>query len=769
VLYKLDARIDHVLVDEAQDTSPRQWAIVLKLTEEFFAGAGARDVVRSLFVVGDEKQSIYSFQGADLANFRAVRDRLEARAEAAGRPIRAELLDRSFRSASAVLAAVDAVFALPEAQGGVVDPGEILHHDTERPNDPGLVELWPLARPAEAEPAGEPWSLPGAPRIGDEPERRVARAIARTVREWLDRGELLESTGQRVRPGDVMILLGRRGIVQERLVRALKQAGVPAAGADLLALRDHIAVQDLVALGRAVLLPEDDLNLACLLKSPLLGLDEDDLFQLAWDRDGASLHHRLRAAAQEDPARFASAMARLSTWLERADFVPPFEFYTWVLGADGGRRRLLARLGPEAAEPIEAFLAQTLAYEQGHPATLEGFLHWLGLGSDELKRDPDQARDVVRVTTVHGAKGLEAPIVFLADAGPRGTSRHGRIHWTNVDPDGGRPALPLWRAGSAERDVLSEAIVRRDVERELEERRRLLYVALTRARDRLYVAGWLTRGGRDQRAEDAAAGEPCWHELVRRALTDLPGTQPVELEPSRGLPGQGLRYVRGAGAGNAVPAAAPSPPPTPLPGWLSRPAPQEPEPARALAPSRAAAEEPARPVRRGRDQLRFQRGTLVHCLLQHLPDVAPADRRATADRLLAAKAADLLPEARRDLAASVLALLERSEFAAVFGPGSRAEQPICGTVAGRPVVGQIDRLVITETEVLVVEFKSHRSPPDDGPATPAAHLRQLASYRALLRQLYPDRPVRAALLWTAEPRLDEMPDELLDRHAAEVA
>ena len=142
--------------------------------------------------------------------------------------------------------------------------------------------------------------------------------------------------------------------------------------------------------------------------------------------------------------------------------MPPFEFYTWVLGADGGRRRLLARLGPEAAEPIEAFLAQTLAYEQGHPATLEGFLHWLGLGSDELKRDPDQARDVVRVTTVHGAKGLEAPIVFLADAGPRGASRRGRIHWTDAEADGPRPALPLWRAPSAERDALSEAIVRRD-------------------------------------------------------------------------------------------------------------------------------------------------------------------------------------------------------------------------------------------------------------------------------------------------------------------
>jgi ATP-dependent helicase/nuclease subunit A len=767
VLYKLDARVDHVLIDEAQDTSPRQWAIVLKLTEEFFAGAGARDEARTLFVVGDEKQSIYSFQGADLANFRAVRERLVARAAAAGRPIHAELLDRSFRSVPAVLAVVDAMFALPEAQVGVVDPGRVLHHDTERANDPGLVELWPLARPAEPEPVGEPWPLPGAPRIGDEPERRVARAIARTIRDWLDRGEVLRSTGQPIRPGDVMILLGRRGILQERLVRALKQAGVPAAGADRLALRDHIAVQDLVALGRAVLLPEDDLNLACLLKSPLLGLDEDDLFELAWNRGEASIYERLRTAARTGPARFEAARCRLASWLERADFMPPFEFYAWVLGADDGRRRLLACLGPEAAEPIEAFLAQTLAYEQGHPATLEGFLHWLGLGSDELKRDPDQARDVVRVTTVHGAKGLEAPIVFLADAGPRGASRRGRIHWTDAGVGGPGIALPLWRAASAERDSMSEAIVQRDADRELEERRRLLYVALTRARDRLYVAGWQTRGAGDGQAE--GTGEPSWHELVGRALQTLPGTQPFELAASRGLPGRGLRFVGGASTRIAPVDAVPVARTEPLPDWLSRTAPVEPEPRSALTPSRAEGGEAARSPAAGEAQLRFRRGLLVHRLLQHLPDVALADRRVAADRLLTALASDLLPELRAELAARVLALLDRPEFAAVFGPGSRAEQPICGTIGGRPLLGQIDRLVITPEDVLVVDLKSNRVPPVDITGAPAGYLAQLAAYRALLMTLYLGRKVRAGLLWTEVPRLDEVPNVLLDAHAPDAA
>ena len=447
--------------------------------------------------------------------------------------------------------------------------------------------------------------------------------------------------------------------------------------------------------------------------------------------------------------------------------MPPFEFYTWVLGADGGRRRLLARLGPEAAEPIEAFLAQTLAYEQGHPATLEGFLHWLGLGSDELKRDPDQTRDVVRVATVHGAKGLEAPIVFLADAGPRGASRRGRIHWTDVGVGGPGIALPLWRAAAAERDALSEVIVRRDADLELEERRRLLYVALTRARDRLYVAGWLTRSAKEGQAEEA--GEPCWHELVRRGLLTLPGTQPFELEGPRGLPGQGLRYARGAGTRLAAGEAAPAQETKPLPDWLARPAPIEPEPPRALTPSQADAPGSARTPATGEAQLRFRRGRLIHRLLQHLPDVPAGERPAAADRLLTAVASDLLPDLRAELALSVLALLDRPEFASVFGPGSRAEQPICGTIGGRPLLGQIDRLVITPDEVLVVDLKSNRVPPADVTGTPASYLAQLAAYRGLLVKLYPGRRVRAGLLWTEVPRLDEVPAALLDRHAPDAA
>lgn len=773
VLYKLDARIDHVLVDEAQDTSPAQWEIIERLSEEFLAGAGARAPGRTLFVVGDEKQSIYRFQGADLANFRRVKARLLERAAASGQTIRLERLDRSFRSVRAVLEAVDAVFAIPEAKVGVVDLDEEVRHATERGHEPGLIELWPLAKPAEAEAPAEPWPLPDAPRASDEPERRVAQAIASTISGWLARGELLESAGQPIRPGDILVLVTRRGVVQELVIRALKQAGIPVAGADRLALRDHIAVKDLIAFGRAMLLPEDDLNLACLLKSPLVGLDEEALFELAWDRGRSSLLERLREAAHDRPERFAEAYGRLSRWLQRADFMPPFELFAWVLGADGGRKRLVRRLGPDAIEPIEAFLGQALAYEQGHPSSLQGFLHWVCMASDQVKRDAEKAHDLVRVTTVHGAKGLEAPIVFLADAGPQGGARRGRLLWGHVGPEGRGAELPFWRPAKADHCRFTERLADEDEAREREERRRLFYVALTRARDRLYVTGWLTRRSRmryeDEEGQGDGAAEPSWHDLLRQALWHARDAEIRSVALARNFEGQSLRLRRGVADAAATGPAVPAPvrQASPLPAWAQQPPAPEPPAARPLAPSRQAQTDdppPASPA--GQDgSARFRYGTLVHKLLQHLPEIPPERRARAAERLLASTAQDLPEEVRRELIERVLAVLDAPGLAHLFGPGSRAEQAICGLVGEQAIVGQVDRLAVTATEVVIVDYKSNRTPPPTVDGTPVAYLRQLAAYRALLARLYPDRTITAALLWTATCRLDLIPPDLMDAHA----
>lgn len=748
VRYKLDARIDHILVDEAQDTSPAQWAIVERLTDEFFAGEGARQGPRTLFVVGDEKQSIFRFQGADLATFRAVRQRLRDRARAAGLAFDEVALTRSFRSTEAVLRVVDAVFAHAAARAGVLEAGEVLRHDTQRRGEPGLVELWPLAEAEARERTAEPWPLPDQPRTSHEPEAVVASAIVRTIASWLAKRETLESRGRPLRPGDIMVLVRRRGTIQERIVRGLEAAGVPVAGIDRLALGEHLAVQDLLALGRVVLLPEDDYSLACLLKSPLLGLGDDELLELAHGRGPTSLFERLRARAHTDvpDGPFATAFRRLAEWLVRADFMPPFEFYGWVLGADGGRRRLIERLGVEAEEPIEAFLGQTLAYEEGHPASLRGFVHWFGLASEELQRDPGRSGDAVRVLTVHGAKGLEAPVVFIADAGPHGEPQRDRLLWAEAEPGGDR--LPFWRLAKSDRPLLLEKAVEAEQRADAEEDRRLLYVALTRAADRLYVTGW---------ASGKANADESWHAYVRAALEGLDGVERLPCSLGPGFSGEILRYRAGTAAAitTAQEESAPATPSITRPPWLSVPAPEESPPPKPRVPS--ADEEPGEEVRpppRGEQERQsLARGTALHRLFSLLPGVAPEKRQEAGLRLLAV----LLPEVpdveRARLVAEVLRVFAMPELAPLFGPGARAEQPLAGEIDGVQVVGQVDRYVVTDREVLLVDFKSHLQPPPPE-ALPAAYRRQLELYARLLSGIHPGRQVRAAVVWTSIPRVD---------------
>ena len=747
VLFRLDARIDHVLVDEAQDTSPAQWEIVERLTEEFFAGAGARTAPRTLFVVGDEKQSIYRFQGADLANFRAVRERILERAAAALRPVETALLDRSFRSVPAILELVDAVFADPVLREGVGDAP--LRHESERAGRAGIVELWPLALPPREEGSDEPWALPDEPRRTVEPEQLVAEAIAREVARWLEQGERLPASGRPIRPGDVLVLVSRRGTIQERIVRALKRSGVPVAGADRLALARHLAVQDLLALGEVLLLPENDLALACLLKSPLLGLGEEELFELAHDRGALSLLERLRAraAADREDGPFRRAYGRLEGWLRRADFLPPFELYTWILGADGGRRRILERLGPEALDPIESFLGQALAYEQGHPASLRGFLAWFRLDEGELKRDPEKAGASVRVSTIHAAKGLEAPIVILADAGPHGVPKRGRVLWGRPDLDDPGYELPFWRPAKGDAEPFTLSLIEADERLDAEEKRRLLYVALTRAAERLIVTGWHDR----TTAKAAATGknsskvEGSWHAAVRAALERLPGLERIEAHRlGAAFPGPILRYATGPTASAATEPAAP-PPMAALPDWLHRAAPVEPRPPRPLVPSRVFPE-PEPPGRQaGAEAARRRRfGTLVHRLLELVPALGPADRPAALDRFLARFAPDLEAEEAGRLRANVLGLLDRTDLAPLFGPGALAEQAIVGLVDELPVSGRIDRLLVTPEEVVAVDFKTGRRPA----TTPAAYVHQMALYRALLARRFPGRRVRCGLVWT---------------------
>ena len=741
VLFKLDGGLDHILIDEAQDTNPDQWQVVQHLAEEFFAGVGARpDVTRTIFAVGDYKQSIYGFQRADPREFQRMRTHFALRVEAAQREWHGVSLVTSFRSTPAVLDVVDATFAPPEVHAGVTQDGEKVEHEASRKGAGGLAEIWLLEEPAKRD-QFESWTPPVKQRSGEDPETNLARLIANRISEWNGK-EILPARGRTVRPGDVMVLVRRRGTFLDKLVRALKQEQIPVAGADRILLTEQLAVMDLMALGRVLLLPSDDLTLATVLKSPLIGLDEDQLYRLAYGREG-SLWRRLQSM-KDDEAAFGRAHDFLADLLARVDYLSPFALFAHVLGPLGGRRRIQARLGPESLDALEEFLNAALAHERTHPPSLQGFLHWLEAAAEDIKRDLEHgARDEVRVMTVHGAKGLQSPIVILPDT-VSPLRDEGGVLWTEDE-------LPLWCPRAEDADAVAGRARAAARTRREEEHRRLLYVAMTRAEDRLYVCGWRT-------SERKSSGT--WYDLVASAFENLAGVEPVVERPARRFVSQQTAAVetpKAAADAAAIPA---------LPDWARMDAKAEPRPPRPLAPSRP--EDPEPPVRSpliAEDGLRFRRGRLVHRLLQSLPDLPRETRAEAARRWLGRSGQGITPEQAEALLKETLAILDAPDLVPLFGPGSRAEVPVTGVIGPHVVSGQVDRLVALPDRILVIDYKTNRPPPLEPERVAPLYLRQMAAYRAVLRKVYEGRPVECRLLWTDGPRQMVLPDGLLDRFA----
>jgi ATP-dependent helicase/nuclease subunit A len=769
VHYKLDRGVDHVLIDEAQDTSPRQWDIVAHIISEFTSGAGARDgVERTIFAVGDEKQSIFSFQGAAPREFDSRRRGLAKKFTDAGLKFDPISFTYSFRSGPAILQSVDFVFRERDIYRSIHAENAYPVHETLADAGPSLIELWELQQPDKKDDI-EGWRAPFDGISATSPEVRLAKRIQAEIKSLVESGTMTGHTGDRrpLRYGDMLVLVRRRGNAFDAVIQALKHANIPVAGADRLKLTEHIAIIDLMNLADALLLPQDDLALAVALKSPLFGFTDDDLFKLAWQRNGSlrdALDHHTRADRKLEEAR-----ARLEKCERRFGTETPFAFYAWLLGGDGGRARILRRLGHEANDALDEFLELALGYERKAPASLQGFMAWLRAADTEVKRDMEISRNEVRVMTVHGAKGLEAPVVFLVDTttSPSDTQRLKLIHLPTGNAAPHAPGVVVW-AGKKADDPADVALARTAMLAETEdEYRRLLYVAMTRAADRLIVGGCMPGNMNTIRKFS-------WYDLIVKGL----GNSGLHLQEIETPAGAVKRYSRledvATVAGVAAAPAATAPAALPL--WLRTSAPAE-SPIDSLLRPSDSIEDEGRSVRTG-ESLKartraLQRGTLVHRLLQSLPDIAAARRRDAALAYLARNAGGWSGGEREALIVRVLALIEDARFASVFASGSRAEVSIVGRLdrPGRPpalVSGQIDRLVVTPSEVLIVDYKTNQAPPDLAAAAPAAYVRQLALYRAVLTKIYPQLPVRTALLWTETPELMEISAPALDARLATI-
>jgi ATP-dependent helicase/nuclease subunit A len=744
VLYKLDGGLDHILIDEGQDTSPTQWDLIAPLQDEFFAGAGARPRARTMFAVGDPKQSIYGFQGADPARFLSEAQTLSKRAHRAKQGFVAPVLETSFRSAPEILRVVDAVFAERELVAAPPGKHDEIRHLAAREKDSGVVEVWPLAMRPVAPPA-VPWDAPMDVQTEASVHAQLAKSIAARVKEMIAAREAVWDKDTRalrpIRAGDVLALVRTRGAMFRELIKAFKRAGLPVAGADRMVLRDELAVEDCLALMRVALDPADDLALASMLKGPWCNLDDDDadIFPLAYGRQRETLHTRLMASTDE---KYAFARAFVSELIARAG-ADPFAFLSWALEtphADGatGWERVFARLGAESRDPLEELLQRALHLAPQEAPALQRFLYDIEVDAGQVKRELEAETGAVRVMTVHGAKGLEAPIVILPDctAEAKDKPEEGLIF---DDAEG--PFISLRKTDDDKKNAAARAA---HAERMLGEYWRLLYVAMTRARDRLIVCG--AQFGNAARGE----AEESWRLAVEEALRKL-GTAPCETPYGEGLR-LGAPIIAEAHAEEKQLQAI-------LPAWAKAPAPGAAH-LELAAPSRLAHVDASLFSPRGDGQRRFRRGRLIHGLLERLPEIARERRSDAARAWLKRQGAE---DSEVDAyAGEAVKVIDDVRFAAAFGPMSRAEAPIIGEAAGKAVRGVVDRLAVDGDRVLVLDFKTDRPAPQNAEKAPRAYVLQLALYRDVLRRIFPGKRVECALLWTEAPVLMVLPDVLLD-------
>lgn len=770
IRYKLDRQFDHILVDEAQDTNSAQWTIIDALIDDFFSGEGARDNrVRTIFTVGDYKQAIFGFQGTSPDNFEAAKRRVKTRMAGTaansgamrGAREQSELKDldlaRSFRTHQPVLDFVDrAIEEIGSEALGLSDKASP-HEGEDRA---GLVTLWEPVRTEELEE-----SEPGA--NGDQldaeqgwlarHDRKLAERIARQVQRWLESEPFILEKGGKTRratAGDIMILVRKRRELASLIVGRLHARRVPVAGVDRLRLGAPLAVKDVMAALRFAAQPLDDLSLANLLSSPLIGWSQDDLLAYIPRAPKQRLWEHLRGSKEP---KVAQTVAQLRELLARADFDTPQALIAWLLtGPWQGRAKLIVRLGREANDPLDELLNAAFAFEATATPSLVGFIQWFDAGEGELKRDPGGEADQVRVMTVHGSKGLQAPIVILADAtGFPGQS--GDIALPERLPEAlsgeNEPrSIPVPSLAKAERAGPVEEAYQASLIAEMKEHWRLLYVAMTRAEEALFIGGSLGPRNKNGPPEDS------WF----ARLAPLFGDDAIADD----IWGARREWGRRAEPGSSDAASPPAETGTlDLPGWLHRSIGPEPRPPRPLAPSSAGEEAGADPpLRPAEAATAARRGILLHSLLERLPDVPVEDREARAAAWLEKQAWDLDQAERAELLTSALDVVASAEFADIFAPGSLAEVPLAAAVGGEVIAGIADRLLVTDEAVTVVDFKTTRRPPSDEAEIPKPTLRQMAAYVAALEAIYPDRTVRAAVLYTHSPRLIALSEVAIAPH-----
>ncbi len=732
VLYRIDGGIDHILVDEAQDTSPRQWDVIERLTDEFYSGSGARtDVERTLFVVGDKKQSIYSFQGADPLEFDRKSLIFEDKITTAGQIFQHQSLDYSFRSSSAILRLVDTVFDPRRRE----DFDKQTNHIAFKDALPGRVDLWPLVEKANPD-EDRPWTDPLDRRSAQHHTVILAQQIAEQIKELTEGEHYIPDDGKetgtlvkrRIRAGDFLILVQRRSALFAEIIRACKAMDLPIAGADRLKVGAELAVKDLAALLSFLATPDDNLSLATALKSPLFGWAEQQLFDLAHRRKAGSLAQAMR----ERKDNYPDTLNILNDLRGQVDFLRPYDLIERILTRHGGREKLLGRLGPEAEDGINAMLTQALAYERNDIPSLTGFIEWMQTDDLEIKRQIDSASNQIRVMTVHGSKGLEAPIVILPDTGRRDLTVKEEI----IKMEG----VPVWKPSADDLPQIMRETIDGMKNAQFAERLRLLYVAMTRAEKWLIVAA----------AGDLSKDNSAWYQIAEEAMDHV---NAVEVGTT------GVRRFQEGDwdALDVIEQTKDIEETFMLEPVFDTSAPIYSHDMAVLSPSDLGGAKALAGDQGDDTDAAMIYGSLVHTLLENLPGLQEPALSITASHLTEAA----LPHHAERAIDEVKRVLATPALAHAFAAETLAEVPISGQIGNTRLHGLIDRLVITGDLILLLDYKTNRVIPKTPAECPEGILRQMGAYVQMLAQVYPDHKIETAILWTADASVMHLPHDLV--------
>jgi len=736
IRYKLDQGIDHILVDEAQDTNPEQWGIINALTSDFFNDS-SDDTIRTLFVVGDEKQSIYSFQRAAPEKFEDMRQFFSKKINDYHKDFDEVSFITSFRSTQAVLKFVDTIFQNNVYQNGLGH--NKIEHQSFRRKQPGKVALWPLFKNPEKDDRNV-WLPPTEIIDNQSGAQLLANHIGDTLQSWITEKRHLYSYDRAVQPKDIMILLRTRNAFLDQLVRALKTRNIPVNGVDRMVLNDQLVIQDMCAIAQFALLPDDNLTLAEILKSPFIGLSEEALFDLSYNRKKLSLWDKLRQSSHKE------IYAWLNSLIQSTNHLSPYAFFASLLqiscptDSESGLRAIKKRLGNEALDPIDEFLNTALIFEQNNVPNLQEFLVQQQSNTAQIKRELDDAGNMVRIMTIHGAKGLQAPIVIMPDTirSASGVKKEHVLlpHQTGND-------YPYFCPTSKGLPPSCEKALNQWEQKQDEEYRRLFYVAATRAESELYIGGYF---GKNRPKKES------WYDYAEYAFDNLeniseekhPTFETPVLTYSNPETSAPDRQEEKNMLDKSEELSAPS--------WLHKPITHEDETLRALTPSRQLSNEEEQslsPLNAKKENNRFKRGNIIHKLLQILPSINSSNWHERTKQYLSRSAHALTIKEQKEILEETLNILNHPEFKEIFGPNARAEVPISGIVNNNQLLsGQIDRLLITENEILIVDFKTNRPPPKDKENVPKIYLDQMSAYENALREIYPNRTIKKALIWT---------------------